>query len=179
MQNSAGRAPAVRLLYSDFLQKCASQFGVIFSFDFFLSFPPGYRKEASPPMRQRVLVVDDDRLVADTLRMVFAVNGFESEACYSAADALRKARSFSPELLLCDVTMPGQSGLQLAATLHHEMPKCHVIMLTAYLTTAASFELEALRQKRPLKLLNKPCRPELLLKEAGELLRQPQLCTAS
>lgn len=124
-------------------------------------------------MRQRVLVVDDDHLVADTLRMIFAVNGFESEACYSAADALRRARSFSPELLLCDVTMPGQSGLQLAATIQHEMPKCQMILLTAYLTNAASVELEALRMKRPLKLLNKPCRPELLLKEVGELLRDP------
>lgn len=128
-------------------------------------------------MRQRVLVVDDDRLVADTLRMVFAVNGFESEASYSAAEALRKARSFSPELVLCDVTMPGQSGLQLAATIHHEMPKCRMIMLTAYLSNAASVELEALRMKRPLKLLNKPCRPEVLLKEAGELLRDPPAST--
>lgn len=130
-------------------------------------------------MRQRVLVVDDDRLVADTLRMVFVVNGFESEACYSADDALHKARSFDPELLLCDVTMPGQTGLQLAATISREMPKCQMIMLTAYLSNAASVELEALRMKRPLKLLSKPCRPELLLKEAGELLAHRTLCAAS
>lgn len=130
-------------------------------------------------MRQRVLVVDDDRLVADTLRMVFAVNGFESEACYSAVDALRKARTFAPELLLCDVTMPGQSGLQLAATIHREMPECQLIMLTAYLTNSASVELEAIRLKRPLKLLNKPCRPELLLKEASELLRRSHFYAAS
>lgn len=130
-------------------------------------------------MRQRVLVVDDDQLVADTLRLVFAVNGFESEACYSAAEALRKARTFDPELLLCDVTMPGGSGLQLAATIHREMPKCQMIMLTGYLTHTASVELEALRTKRPLKLLNKPCRPEVLLKEASELLRRPHLRTAS
>lgn len=130
-------------------------------------------------MRQRVLVVDDDHLVADTLRMVFAVNGFESEACYSAADGLRRARSFFPELLLCDVTMPGQSGLELAATIDREMPKCKMIMLTAYLTNAASVELEALRMKRPLRLLNKPCRPEQLLREAGELLGESHLYAAS
>jgi DNA-binding NtrC family response regulator len=117
--------------------------------------------------------------VADTLRLVFAVNGFESEACYSAADALRKARSFDPELLLCDVTMPGESGLQLAAIINREMPKCQMIMLTGYLTNTASVELEALRMKRPLKLLNKPCSPEVLLKEAGELLRHPHLRAAS
>lgn len=169
---------AVRLLYSDFPHLCASLFGAIFLFRI-SELPPGYRKEAIPPMRQRVLVVDDDHLVADTLRMVFAANGFESEACYSAADALHRARSFFPELLLCDVTMPGESGLQLAATIRHEMPKCQMIMLTAYLTSAASVELEALRMNRPLKLLDKPCRPELLLKEAGELLADTHLCGSS
>ena len=121
-------------------------------------------------MKQRVLVVDDDHLVADTLRMVFATNGFESEACYSAAEALRKVKTFVPELLLCDVTMPDKNGLQLAAEISREMPKCHMIMLTAYLTHSASVELEALRMSRPLKLLSKPCRPEVLLKEVGELL---------
>lgn len=130
-------------------------------------------------MRPRVLVVDDDRLVADTLRMIFAVNGFESEACYTVPDALHKARSFDPELLLCDVTMPGQGGLQLAAAISREIPNCQMIMLTAYLSNAASVELEAMRMKRPLKLLSKPCRPEVLLREASELLGHPVLCAAS
>ena len=130
-------------------------------------------------MRPRVLVVDDDHLVADTLRMIFAVNGFESEACYSVREALHRARSFDPELLLCDVTMPGQNGLELAAAISREIPKCQMIMLTAYLSNAASVELEALRMKRPLKLLSKPCRPEVLLKEAGELLAHRVLCAAS
>ena len=38
-------------------------------------------------MKQRVLVVDDDRLVADTLNLVFQANGYECEAVYCAADA--------------------------------------------------------------------------------------------
>ena len=57
-------------------------------------------------MKQRILVVDDDSLVADTLKLVFAANGFESEARYSAAEGLERARTFRPELVLCDVTMP-------------------------------------------------------------------------
>lgn len=129
-------------------------------------------------MRPRVLVVDDDRLVADTLRMIFAVNGFESEACYTTPEALHKARGFDPELLVCDVTMPGEGGLQLAAAISREIPKCQMIMLTAYLSNAACVELEAMRMKRPLKLLSKPCRPEVLLKEASELLGHRVLCAA-
>ena len=47
-------------------------------------------------MKQRVLVVDDDRLVADTLNLVFQANGYESEAVYCAADGLARARTFAP-----------------------------------------------------------------------------------
>lgn len=122
-------------------------------------------------MKKRVLVVDDDRLVADTLSMIFRVNGFDAQARYSAKEGLACARSFAPSLLLCDVTMPDQTGLQLADTINRELPSCQMLMLTAYSSNAAKVELQAMRMKRPLKLLNKPCRPELLLQEAKALLR--------
>lgn len=83
-------------------------------------------------MKQRVLVIDDDRLVADTLTLIFQANGYDSEAVYSAAEGLARARTFAPELLLCDVTMPEENGLQLVEKLQHEMPQCKLLMLTAY-----------------------------------------------
>lgn len=122
-------------------------------------------------MKRRVLIVDDDRLVADTLSLVFRSNGFQTEACYSAAEALERARSFAPELLLCDVTMPEETGLQLAEKVHTEMPECKVLMLTAYAGNLAKVELYSAKTKRPLKLLSKPCRPELLLEEVEALLQ--------
>lgn len=121
-------------------------------------------------MKRRVLVVDDDQLVADTLSLIFKTNGFQAEACYSAAEGLARARSFAPELLLCDVTMPHETGLQLAEKVHREMPHCKVLLLTAYSGNEAQVELYSEKTKRPLKLLNKPCRPELLLEEVEALL---------
>jgi CheY-like chemotaxis protein len=122
-------------------------------------------------MKQRVLVVDDDHLVADTLRLVFTANGYDTEAVYSAADALARALIFSPGLLLCDISMPEQSGLQLAEALHRELPNCKLLMLTAYASNALKVEQHISRTRRPLKLLTKPCRPELLLHEAHTLLQ--------
>ncbi len=122
-------------------------------------------------MKHRVLVVDDDHLVADTLNLVFRANGYESEAVYSAAEGLDRARSFNPGLLLCDISMPEISGLQLAETMQREMPECKLLMLTAYSNNVAKLEQQVTRTRRPLKLLNKPCRPELLLREAESLLR--------
>jgi CheY-like chemotaxis protein len=122
-------------------------------------------------MKQRVLVVDDDRMVADTLNLIFQANGYESEAAYSAATGLERARAFAPSLLLCDVTMPFETGLQLADKLHREMPECKVLMLTAYTSNTARVEQHAIERKRSLKLLSKPCRPEDLLREAHDLLQ--------
>jgi DNA-binding response OmpR family regulator len=122
-------------------------------------------------MRQRVLVVDDDPLVADTLQMIFKNHGFQAEACYSAADGMARARSFAPQLLVCDVTMPDETGLQLAEKMQQELPACKVLMLSAYSSNAIKVEMQAKRMKRTLKLLSKPCRPELLLEEVEALLR--------
>jgi CheY-like chemotaxis protein len=121
-------------------------------------------------MKKRVLVVDDDHLVADTLSLIFLANGYESEARYSAAEGLERARSFSPGLLLCDVTMPFENGLQLVERMHAEMPECKMLLLTAYSTNAVKVEMQSMKMKQPLKLLNKPCRPEEILREATELL---------
>jgi len=122
-------------------------------------------------MKQRVLVIDDDRLVADTLNMIFLANGFNSEARYSAADGLERARSFDPELVLCDVTMPDEDGLQLAERLHTESPQIRLMMMTAYRSNAPKVEEQSTRLGRPLKLLCKPCRPEEVLRTANEILQ--------
>jgi CheY-like chemotaxis protein len=82
--------------------------------------------------------------------------------------------------MLCDVAMPGEDGLQLAAKVFDELPKCQMIMLTAYLSKSDIEELEALRRRHPLKVLKKPCPPELLIEEAVELLgARPPLHTAN
>jgi DNA-binding response OmpR family regulator len=60
---------------------------------------------------QRILVVDDEHLVADTLGLIFRKHGFEAEVVYTAQDALASARTFSPDLLLCDINMPCRNGL--------------------------------------------------------------------
>jgi DNA-binding response OmpR family regulator len=121
-------------------------------------------------MRHRILVVDDNRLIADTLKLIFNANGFESEAAYSAAEGLARARTFAPCLMLCDVNMPEESGFQLAEKMHAELPACKMLMLTADSSNFDHPDLREIRANRPLKLLKKPCRPEILLSEASALL---------
>ena len=122
-------------------------------------------------MKTRVLVVDDDRLVADTLCMIYRANGFESEARYSAAEGFERAKSFAPDMMLCDVTMPEESGLQLAARMQEALPDTRLLLLTAYASNAATVRAQSHGMLRPLKLLSKPCRPEDLLRETHVLLQ--------
>jgi CheY-like chemotaxis protein len=119
---------------------------------------------------QRVLVVDDDRLVADTLSLIFEKSGFEAKAAYSADEALECARGFTPHLLLCDVTMPARDGLSLVLDITRELPACRIIVLTGFYSNLKNVREHASKLPRPVGILTKPCQPSELLRQAEALL---------
>ena len=119
---------------------------------------------------QRILVVDDERLIADTLSIILTKHGFDSRATYSAEDALTCARVFHPDLLLCDITMPGRNGLQLMEDISQELPECRMIVLTGYYSNLGRVRDQTSRFRRPARILTKPCQPAELLREAGAML---------
>jgi CheY-like chemotaxis protein len=119
---------------------------------------------------QRVLIVDDDRLVADTLTLIFERNGFAAKQAYSADEALESSRTFAPNLLLCDVTMPGRDGLSLVDDVTREMPACRILVLTGFYSNLKSIREHARKLSRPMGVLTKPCQPSELLREAAALL---------
>jgi len=55
--------------------------------------------------RKKVLVADDERVIADTLSMILNQSGFEARAVYSGEKALELAASFVPDMLISDVIM--------------------------------------------------------------------------
>ena len=119
---------------------------------------------------QRVLVVDDERLVADTLTLVFAKSGFDARAAYSADSAIECSREFKPNLLLCDITMPGKDGHALVEEISQELPSCRIMVLTGFYSNLAGVRAQASRLRRPMGILTKPCQPTDLLREAAALL---------
>ena len=119
---------------------------------------------------QRVLVVDDDHLVADTLALVFEMSGFEAKAAYTAEQGLSCARNFEPHLLLCDVTMPDRDGLSLVSDVTRELPSCRILVLTGSYSNLKRVREQATRLERSMGILTKPCQPSELLREAASLL---------
>src|SRR6187402_1568739 len=71
----------------------------------------GERRDVRLP---RVLVVDDERLIADTVAKILNLHGFDAFCSYNGEDALQLAKSFRPDYLLSDVMMPKLNGVDLA-----------------------------------------------------------------
>jgi CheY-like chemotaxis protein len=70
--------------------------------------------------RRRILVVDDNTDAAESLGALLSVSGHEVRIDYNGHDALRTAGAFMPHAVLCDVGMPGMSGLELASRLRQD-----------------------------------------------------------
>lgn len=87
-----------------------------------------------------VLIVDDEQVLADTLAEFLTAEGHDVRVAYEAASALKKLAGFETDVVLCDIQLPGTSGLELLRKLRAEAPEAAVIMITAYATVDSAVE---------------------------------------
>ena len=80
--------------------------------------------------RYRVLVVDDEPIVTDGVERYLTREGFDVATAADGTQALAVARSWSPDLVLLDLMLPGIDGLEVCRTLQKES-QVSIIMLTA------------------------------------------------
>ena len=78
----------------------------------------------------RILIVDDEHVVADTLKLIFAQHGCAARAVYSANEAIACAAEFAPDLLVCDIDMPDRDGVELIDEMTRSNPACPILVLT-------------------------------------------------
>ncbi len=78
-----------------------------------------------------VLVVDDDDRLRRLLQRYLSENGFRVTTAESAADARAQMRSVHPDLVVLDVMMPGETGLDLTESLRRDRSDMPVLLLTA------------------------------------------------
>ena len=80
---------------------------------------------------KRVLVIDDDLSLVNTLRRGLSYDGFAVDAATSGEEGLASARERQPDLVILDVMMPGLDGLEVLRRLRAADPKLPVLLLTA------------------------------------------------
>jgi CheY-like chemotaxis protein len=82
----------------------------------------------------RVLVVEDNRDAADSLRLLLALYGYEVAVAYCGHDGVRAAERHRPDVVLCDIGLPGLDGYAVARKLRQNpsTAKARLIAVTAY-----------------------------------------------
>ncbi len=83
---------------------------------------------------QNILVVDDDRRMANTLSDILNVKGYNTEVAYSGRGAIMKVESGSFDCIIADVKMPDINGVKFYKTIKVRKPDIPVVLMTAYST---------------------------------------------
>lgn len=124
---------------------------------------------ASEPsaVRVRVLVVDDQRIIADSLSEILNNVGFEATAAYDGMDALEIMSDFRPQWILSDVLMPRMNGVELGIEVRNQFPETGVLLFSGQAGVSEIVQ-EAHRRGYDFELLAKPIHPSKLIERLNE-----------
>jgi CheY-like chemotaxis protein len=117
--------------------------------------------------KPRVLVADDEQVIANTLVIILNQAGFEARAVYSGEKAIELLDEFKPDMLISDVIMTGMTGIEAAIEVRKLLPKCKILLFSGQAATADLLE-RARTQGHEFEILAKPVHPtDLLAKLRG------------
>ncbi len=111
-------------------------------------------------MADRILIVDDDVALRESLEMVLAAEGYQVLAAPEAEAALSLLESHDVDAVLCDLRMPGIDGMELLPQLIRRLPGVPVILMSAYGSTDLAVEA---MQAGAYDYLAKPFQPSEIL----------------
>jgi DNA-binding NtrC family response regulator len=83
-------------------------------------------------MAERMLIVEDEETLAESLKRVLSKDGYEVDVVNSAEAALKKIEEAAYDLVITDITLPGINGIELLRRIREKFPEQIVIITTAY-----------------------------------------------
>ena len=128
---------------------------------------PGAFQER-PAEAKRVLVVDDEHLIADTLARILNLSGFVAHAVYSGEAALEVLPALCPDIVLTDVRMPGRNGIETGILIRSRCPQTRVVLFSGQ-AGVGTMTHTAKNDGHGFELWPKPIHPKELLKRLREL----------
>jgi CheY-like chemotaxis protein len=120
-------------------------------------------------MPARILIVDDERMIADTLSEIFSRLGYEAFTAYNGLLGLEAARRLSPNLVLSDVVMPDMDGVTMAIEIRSTMPQVQVLLFSGQANTVNLLR-DAEQKGFHFELLQKPVPPAEIIRKVGLVL---------
>ena len=117
--------------------------------------------------RRRVMVVDDEQVIANTLAIILNNADFEARGVFSGQKAVELLETFSPDVLIVDVIMPGITGIEVAIIVRDKLPGCQILL---FLGQAATSDLldETRSRGYEFEILVKPVHPIDVLEQLRE-----------
>jgi DNA-binding NtrC family response regulator len=126
-------------------------------------------------IKARVLVVDDEAAIRDTMRMILEYEGHECLVAGSGQEALAIADRDNPDLVFVDVKMPGMDGLEVLSRLRAANETLPVVIISAHGTAATALEAGRLGAFR---FIEKPLSKDYVLDAVREGAELATRCAA-
>lgn len=120
-------------------------------------------------MASRVLVVDDDPVIQNLLRVNFEMEGYEVIIASDGVEGLERVRTHNPHVVVCDIMMPHMDGLSVARELKADPATAHIpiLLLSA---KAQEADVRAGQEAGADDYVTKPFDPLSLLERVEALL---------
>jgi len=113
--------------------------------------------------KPKVLVLDDEHVIADSVAAILNSSGFEAIARYDGHSALQFIQSECPDILLSDVVMPQLNGIEVAKSVRTHCPGTRIVLISGNANTPNLLQ-HATAEGAPFELLAKPIHPVHLLR---------------
>ena len=114
------------------------------------------------PAKPRILIVDDERLIADTCAEILESAGFHTRTAYNGWSGLEAIAEFKPDYLLTDVLMPDMNGVELAISVKKISPATRIVLFSGQ-AGISEILLSGREQGYEFELLAKPIHPVKLI----------------
>lgn len=119
--------------------------------------------------KSRVLVADDNQVIADTLTTILNQSGFIARAAYTGTMVVEMARDFCPDILIADVIMPDMTGIETGIQMQSIFPSCKVLLFSGQIEAAVLLE-KAQAEGHGFDVLAKPVHPNDLFAKLRDML---------
>jgi CheY-like chemotaxis protein len=100
---------------------------------------PGFRQSRAKSVR-KVLVVDDEAVVVNSIRRSLARKAFKVEEAFSAKEAMSRVASGNYDVVLLDMRLPDADGLELVSDIRKARPRLRIVIITGYASIDTAVE---------------------------------------